>query len=446
MIYLVQVSSKYLLIPESCLQKRTRPEAFMELSLEELSSELSRLKEKDLTIFARFPTNISELLVTPRLPKHLERDVLFRELKKRAPEIASPVFTYRLISETVVEGKPQQMYFISVLDHGDLAPLITEVVKAKKICRFISPLPLLVAEVLSQLLGKEPCLLICDFISEKYHYLYIENKIAFIRHVPSENQGFSEYDIENITHTLAYCRETLRIFPHTVYFSTSEPLSLSNELPGLSTKHLELNIDNTLGDTLGLMSYALTAYNQDKSRYTWLNFLPDQYKVLRLKTIAISLLSIIMALSILLTIPFIGLDLYNIRTEKHTLEALEAQLLAGKPAIEAYRSAKQQLDELIPAITFHNSMVETIQIHPIIEKISKLNIQSAQITKIDFKKEKGYLIINLIGTIKAESNADAYAEYNKTVDQLALLCSCTISNKVFDIKSKVFNISFRMPK
>lgn len=431
MIKILQKGSKYLIFPAKA------KDAFHEVAIEELGDRLRQIKGKDVVILGMFPSFLTDLVVTPKLPGQWEKDMLKKELKRRIPEINDPVFVYHLISERVVDGRPQNTYFLAVLEHSDLAPVLGQVLKAKKECRFISSLPLVLGSLLGGNIGNEVSILVCDLGPQKLHVLYMEKKVAFIRVSPSDGDGFSGEDLENLSQTLAYFRETLRISPELLYYTTS-PGEIPQGFKGLKVNRLE--IPTSPMGTLSMLRYGLEKIVEEPKKFQGLNFIPDTYKILKTKGFIASAIRLILLVLVLSVIGIAGLKADNIILERRQLKALESELTSAKPVIEEYNKLRSELERLRPSIQFHNQILENYDLADIIDKVRTILGPDIQILQITFKIDSLKLYLTLKGKLNISSNAEAYVLFTNIVKSLTSLENLKLEKKDLDIKTKNFEL------
>lgn len=444
MIYIIQSGSKYYILEGKALRHGAGKGGPFEVQLDGLPTLLKRSKDTDVTVLGQFPTMVSELLVTPKIPKQLEKNVIKREIGRRVSEISLPIFNFSLISETVIEGRIQHSYFVAVVDHNEIAPLLTKILEAKKNCRFISSVPIVLADLLQDVVDEEPSIFVCDFATEKVHMLFLNKKIAFIRIATSDGQGFLENDLENIFQTVAYCRETLRLFPLKLYYTTQGKAFIPDGFRGLEVKFIELPLKETQFEPGHFNYYVLTKLDQDFKRFLYLNFIPEPYKILRAKKMVATYVALVLFISTLLTVISAGLKFYETTMERSNLRTLELQLINQKMILEEYKKAKEQLNKILPAIEFHNSMLKQSNTSAFLDNINQIISDVVKITQVSMKKDKEIVFINLQGIINMPSNADAYVQFNNMLESIKKIPNLQIDNRNFDIKSKAFNLSIRV--
>lgn len=444
MIYIIQTGSKYYVLDGKALGQARGKGAFFEVQLDGLSALIKRFRDKDVAVLGQFSTMVSELLITPKIPKKLERNVIQREIGKRVSEISNPVFNFNLISETVIEGRTQNSYFVAVLDHNEIAPLLTEIIKAKKNCKYISSLPIILANLLQDMADQEPSIFVCDFSTEKVHILFLNKKIAFIRIATSDGQGFLENDLENIFQTIAYCRETLRVFPVKLYYLTQSKDRIPEGFRGLEVRYIELPSKETQFELGYLNYYVLTNLNQDLKRFLHLNFIPEPYKVLRAKKMVAAYMGLALLISILLSMTSTGLKSYEIAMERSHLRTLEVQLINQKFIFDEYKKARDRLDKVLPAIEFHNSMLKQLDTSTIIEKTNQIVSDVVKISQVYIKKETETVLLIVHGIINIPYNAEAYVQFNNMVESIQKISNIQIDNRNFDIKNKTFSLTMRV--
>mgnify|MGYP001057916174 CR=1 FL=1 len=230
-----------------------------------------------MAVLGKFPSFSSDLITIPKLKEKLAERVIFKKAKSRFSNIKSPILVYNKVSEITREGVTLSQVFLGAIETEETDEFLTAIVSSNKECTYISLLPLVLSQLLKGSLEVENCFVVCDGINEKIFMLFSPKDLAMIRIMPSETEGFWPMDYENITQTITFCRESLRIFPSKLLFVTraKDTVDLSNTMTPAEILTFGAESEVFQGDFI--TKPVLEFLDAHFRELRWTNFLVENY-------------------------------------------------------------------------------------------------------------------------------------------------------------------------
>ncbi len=161
------------------------------------------------------PDAIYETITIPPVEAKLTGRIVQTELHRLHPELSQFSVAYRVIGDIVQEGRTIRRVACCIVTHDLLSALLEPFIRHNKPVRQIAASPWLLARLASETGTDLPQTLLCGYDEGERKTLLVQENgaVLFTRQVPSEGRGWNNFDRQNVTMTLDYCFQSLRIRP-----------------------------------------------------------------------------------------------------------------------------------------------------------------------------------------------------------------------------------------
>ncbi|HXE96013.1 MAG TPA: hypothetical protein VN642_06390 [Dongiaceae bacterium] len=398
---------------------------------------LSNDRSDDYQIIVDAPEAQYEIITIPPVEPKLVSRIAEIEFLRLYP--GNPPFTafYRPIDEVAHEGRTLKRVACCMVPNDYLDSVLEPFVRFNKSVSLITTLPAALAHMVNLDPETNSQSLLCAYDSSDRKCIFLLEKgcVTMARYVPSAGAGWSELDYHNITMTLDYCFQTLRVRPsRTIAMNggaVEPPLTLfspENVMPAyheLQQEYLaHLAVMACMGKTkedLRPDSYLTALTHQKFLRKVFLAFLAG------------SLVTALLAVYSLFSI----LSLQNQIEIAHQREHTIAELLS------AYHAVQQEKSTIEPIVTAMNTLQSSPTIPELLGRLPERLPGSARINSIMAGKSGDAISLRLSGTITEKTLAAAQNSFEAVLECFAQLQSISTGSRQFDQKTQAFTIELR---
>jgi|GEM_PF-2231320 len=419
-------------------------ERYQVLDCSELPNVLSKIKGKKVAVLGKFPSFSSDLITIPKLKEGLAEKVISKEVKSRFSNIKSPILIHKKVSEMTREGVTSSQIFIAAIEAEETDEILTAIVSSNKECAYISLFPLVLSQLLKGYLEIENCFVACDVPNEKVLMLFSPKDLALIRVMPSETEGFSPLDYENINQTITFCRESLRIFPSKVLFVTraKDTVDINNTI--IPAEIITLGTEGEVSEGDFIIKLVLEFLNTHSIELAWANFLPVSY-VSTTRKLKVYTAMFVVACLLAVGVSFNVLsNAIKAKDNIYQISILEKKVQSILPTFEEYKNTKEIFGKILPLINFHNQTVSAKEVYPSIESVLNFFDSRYKIDTVDGKREGAGVTVRIAGKVVSTALGSLVADFDNLVMELGKKEGFKVLQSGLDIKSKSFNITVQV--
>ena len=259
-----------------------------------------------------------------------------------------------------------------------------------------------------------------------------------VRHVPSEGAGYSDLDIQNITMTLDYCFQALRVRPsRTIVLNCGQDAQLPKPLT-LFTPEGIIPVSHELQQEY-LPNLAVIAFmaksKKDLRPKNYLIALNHQ-NLLRKGAwafLAGALVVFLLALNLIFSI-------LSLRSELDTARQRESTI---PEYLASYHDVKQERVIAEPLITAMNTQLSTPTLPELLANLPDFPGNAVSIDSLTVKKTDDATSLHLSGTFTEKTYAALQSRFEDLLGRLSQLKELTAASQQLDQKSQVFTIEMK---
>ncbi|GEM_PF-1230579 len=410
------------------------------LSDNEFELFLASDRSKSYQIIINSPDAIYEVVNIPPVEARFNARIIDTELRRMHPESANFSFAYRIIGELVQDGRTVRRVACCMISNELLDSFLEPFVKHNKPVHIVATAPQILATMVAGTSTELPNILLCGYDEGMRKTLFIieGRAVLFSRQIPSDGRDWNQFDKQNVTMTLDYCFQSLRIrpggaiaincadpSPPFVPFSPSIAKRFSEDsLLEYPAQLAILNYPFTASDDLRPKNYRLALKEQELVRYAGYVF--------ALATVVVMLLLAIQA----------GL----IAGLKNSLEKSRQPTVILQGAIDSFQSVTEQRNKVEDMIAVLNRRNAEPTIPDLLAALDLSGVEGVTIASFSSKRDKDSISILFNGTINAKTLSGSQACLEELVKRLALVKGISIASKHLDTNNHKFTLEGRYSK
>lgn len=379
------------------------------------------------------------ITIPPANPKLISRitEIEFRRLHPEYPPFTA---FYQTIDEVTQDGKTFKRIACCMVPDDYLASVLEPFIRYNKHVTLITPLPTALAHLLAVTPDtlQQTLLSVYDSGEQKCIFLLEKGCVTMVRHVPSAGAGYSELDLQNITMTLDYCFQALRVRPsRTVALNGGEEVQLSPPLTpftptGIAPLSHELQEEYL--PHLAVMAF-MGRSKEDLRPKSYMTALRHQ-NLLRKGAwsfLAGSLVVALLAFNALFSILSLKSELDTARQRERTIPELLA----------SYHAVQQERSKAEPLVTAMNAQLSTPTLPELLVTLPDFPVGTARISSLMTKKSGDAISLNLSGTLSEKTFASLQSRFEDMLVRLAQLKGLKAATQQLDQKTQVFTIEMK---
>lgn len=352
------------------------------------------------------------ILIPPVAP-NLEKGIVVSELQRLTPEFADSSCAYRVVGDQPQDGKVVRKVACTQLPGPTGAALLEPFVRTGKTVSLVATASSALSNLLpDQASSQQAILCAYDAGMRKSVFLLENGAIVFERHISSDQTGWSPVDRQNLSMTMDYCFQALRIRPERIMVMNG--LDDSSEETTFPVLHY---LD--LPPTLAALPQARDFLIPLGALYCPLpendNLLPAAYRhAARLAGIMTGALRITLLCAAVL-ISVLSYRAFSIQAQRSELKALRQQAGGMQGIYREYSETRSAYEQLAPLRDARLSIVTPPSIPHLMQLLGSLKQERMTLSSIDLKQSASTIAIKLSGTVTGKG----YAENQQTFDALA---------------------------
>ncbi len=396
------------------------------------------LTEDEFTAFLQHDTSSAYFLVinptdalyeTISIPpvesKYTER-IVRAELQRLHADITDFTVAYRIIGDSIQEGRTIRRVACCIIPLELLHALLTPFINHNKTVRQIVATPWLLARLASEGYTELPDTLLCAYDEGERKTLLVQEHgaVLFTRQVPSEGRGWNTFDRQNVTMTLDYCFQSLRIRPGGAIAINSEdppppffPFDLP-VLPGFSADAL-IKYPAQIASFI----YPLNA-TEDLRPAAYCKALREQHMI---RTVGKGF-----AFATALLMLLILLKTYQLITLTRSLNAMKPSPPLLQEVLTNYKVASEKKTAMEQFITLHNNQLIELSIPRFLASLKLAQLQNVNVQTLTIKRNQDVILLTMGGIVRSRSLSDAQTHFEELNKRLTAAPGLQIETKTLD--------------
>lgn len=412
------------------------------VSEEEFDGFLRRESSSTFTVSADFKSIFHDIIHLPPVPDKFIGKLVSNEIKKRAPELGTFLFSHEVIGERFVEGRKVKEIFAIAVSEDEINGIISRFTSMGKSVDAICPNISCIAALASAAMGRseDTALFVAESGFAKTLFLIDKGKLLFVRKASSTGSGIRDFDVQNVNMTISYCRQTLKLNPSVVmlagascaeYDASGETIvpSVCMMLPLNVQGRQDVILDNIFPVSALLFRRQLKESNMLPSAYRAAQMLRTFFKVGAACFVVLSAAGLLA----------LGSTLDRIQTHEKTISSLSAQVASAAPAVAEIKKIQAQLDPLMPVINAFNSSNSAPDARKALASVSGLAAKGVSVDSLSFNFDAAGVRVSVKGSIKSGSYLNTQSIFAEMIDSLGR-SGLQVASKKLDIKDSSFNL------
>jgi hypothetical protein len=404
------------------------------LTDDELEGFLSQDQSKAYLITVNPPDALYETIFIPPVDDKLIARIVDAELKRMHPELPAFSIGFQVIGDSIQDGRTIRRVACCLMPDELLNMLLEPFIRHNKSVRMIAATPHALAKLVINTPSDLPDTLLCAYDEgERKTLLVLENgAVLFTRQVPSECRGWNSLDRQNVTMTIDYCFQTLRVRPGgAIAINSEDPPPPFVAFEPLIPSGLSATIINEYPAQLALLAYPPPA-SQDLRPAAYCSALREQdlIKNISLGFVVATTLVILLLIVHGFLITAMQTDLDSLRQPPDLLHSV----------ITTHQKAIEKRTAVEPLISILNSQHAEPSIPGLLATLALAPLTDVTISSMTVKRDKDAIGLSLTGVISKPSLADAQSQLEALGTQLSATKGMTLGNRTLDPKNNKFSV------
>ncbi|MDK9716468.1 MAG: hypothetical protein OEL57_01000 [Trichlorobacter sp.] len=312
--------------------------------------------------------------------------------------------------------------------------LLEPFIRHNKSVRMIAATPHALAGLVINTPSDLPETLLCAYDEgERKTLLVLENgAVLFTRQVPSECRGWNTLDRQNVTMTIDYCFQTLRVRPGgAIAINSEDPPPPFVAFEPIIASGFPANIITEYPAQLALLTYPLPA-SQNLRPAAYCSALREQDLIKNT-----SLGFIIATACVILLLLVQGFLITAMQADLDSLRQPPALL---HNVITTHQKAMEKRAAVEPLISILNSQHAEPSVPGLLATLALAPLTDVTISGMTAKRDKDAIVLSLTGAILKPSLAGAQSQLEALSTQLSNTKGVTLGNRTLDPQNNKFSV------
>lgn len=384
---------------------------------------------------------IFETIQIPPVDTKLEPTLVRSEAARLHPELGPFSCSYRTLGDLPVDGRVLRKIACCLITHDTLQATLEPFIRHNRTVRQMVATPHILAALVDEQLTdtSEPVLCAHDDGHSKTLFLLDNGAVKFSRTIGSNGYGWDPLDRQNITMTLDYCFQSLRIRATRVLVLNSlqedDPDQPPPRLERFATPALLGNIQpETVQTAMVPLALALYRFN-DRN-----DLLPADYCNERFKQRLFHIGSIVFAVVALCMLVLTASQFFSISRAKTAITNLRSQETGLTATVQSYRQALAERDRLQPLATSWNSLFAAPDVPQTLTALHQVSVTGINLTTLTLKREKDAMQLTVAGTVQANGFAQTQQRFETYLAALTAIPGLQTTRSQLDPKGQLFTL------
>lgn len=388
-------------------------------------------------VSANPPDAIYETITIPPVEPKLTGRIVQTELKRLHPELGPFIAAHRVIGDIVQDGRTIRRIACCIVQQDLVSSLLEPFIRNGRPVRQIGASPWLLAQHVAQNGAELPQTLLCAYDEGERKTLLVQEQgaVLFTRQIPSEGRGWGTLDRQNVTMTLDYCFQSLRIRPGGAVAVNSEdpPPPFFPFDPGIPPG-ISAEVFMEHPSQIASLLYQLSAAEDLR---------PEQYQKALKEQDLISTAARFFAAAAIIAVIALAFQSYAIMTLTRTLNAKRPPAAGLQETMAAYRSAMEKRGAVEQQITLLNNKHAEPSLPGLLAALHLHQLPDVSIQGLALKRDKEGILLTANGTIEAVSLSGAQERFELLIRQLDKTHGLKTGSSKLEPAGKKFTVEAR---
>jgi len=384
---------------------------------------------------------IFETIQIPPVDKKLEATLVRSEAARLHPELGQFSCSYLVLGDLPSDGRVLRKVACCLITHETLLPILEPFIRYNRTVHQMVATPHILAALVDEQLDdrSEPVLCAHDDGHSKTLFLLDDGAVKFSRTIGSNGYGWDPLDRQNITMTLDYCFQSLRVRATRVLVLNR----LHEDDPDQPPPRLEQFATPSLFDTIqpetvqtAMVPLALALY-RFKARN---DLLPVDYCSERLKQRLFRTGNILFGMLALCLLVLTMTQLYAISAVSTAIDRLRSQESSLTETVRSYRQALAERDRLQPLAASWNSQLAAPDIPRTLAALNQVVPAGISLTSLTLKRENEAMQLQFAGTVQAEGYAQTQERFEAYRAALTTVAGLQTTRAQLEPKGRQFTL------
>lgn len=378
---------------------------------------------------------IYEVVTIPPVADRLMPTLIKTELKRRYLDLHDFSFSYQVVADVPVDGRIVRKVACCLLLPDTAHTLLDTFITHQKAVAGLASVPVVLSTLVQKLQKEELEAQLCvyDEGSRKTLFLMEHGAVIFVRHVPSSGFGLNPDDLNNISMTVDYCFQTLRVRP-----ARTLALNIQNCPDHIEEFALQGGLhEGAINHNACLPAYAIA----DAELPSHLNLIPPTYlsEIMQQKALkTVALLFLVVATFGSLAVCGLLFKNVQLKAEFRSVQTPQTTLYSE---LNRYQSDHQNFMSLEKQVLALNRIHVKPALAELYASIEPPSGSVLMITQALAQQEDTRLSLKITGTFTSETFASAQKEVERYAHELAAHVHMNLSEYKIDPSSASFSIS-----
>lgn len=381
------------------------PDQLQTFTHEAFEAFLPMLPGHELLVAVNSADVFYETITIPPVDDKLTLTLASTEMARLHPELSPFSCSAQVIGDLPMEGRTVRKIACCLMQHGTITPLLESFIRHNKTVRYLTTAPIALVPLAKGQETQQADALLCayDMGTRKTLFLLENGAVTFARSLASNAYGWDTIDRQNISMTMDYCFQTLRVRP-------SKVLVLSPDYYEDETApfpHLEpITQPNNIAVSAEVFRDYLTPLLLAASPLpASCNLLPQVYRnecnrqrVLKAACITTSSACILMA-------ALVALRFFAITALQTDIDGLKKEEIGLQELHRSYQHAIRLRDSNQALVSAMNSISTAPDIPTLLSTLNDLRSSGTELQSLTLKREKDNISFHMAGSLQASSFA-----------------------------------------
>ncbi len=404
------------------------------LTDDELEGFLSLDQSKAYLITVNPPDALYETISIPPVDDKLTARIVDAELKRMHPELPPFSIAYQVIGDSVQDGRTIRRIACCLMPDELLTMLLEPFIRHNKPVRLIAATPHALARLVINTPSDLPGTLLCAYDEGERKSLLIQEDgaILFTRQVPSDGRGWNTFDRQNVTMTLDYCFQTLRIRPGgAIAINSEDPPPPFVPFEPVLPSGFPANILQEYPSQVALLAYPLPV-SQDLRPATYCSALREQ-DLIKNTSIGFALATAVVVALLLVQ----GFLITAMQTDLNSLRQPPSLL---HNVLTTHQKAMENRATVEPLISILNSQHAESSIPALLATVTLTPLTDVTISSMIAKRDKEAIQLSFTGEILKPTLAETQLQLEAFGTQLLRTKGIALGNRSLTPNNNKFSM------
>lgn len=386
---------------------------------------------------------IYETVTIPPVDARLTPILARNEAARLHPELQEFSCALQVIGDIPLEGRTIRKVACCLVPHTDIQPILEPFIRHGKMVRQMVAAPFALAPMLDRRESAEEGsgTVLCAFDGgvAKTLFLAEDGAVIFARSVSSNGYGWDPFDRQNISMTLDYCFQSLRMRPGKVVLLNPRDGEQDPDLP--PPRLIPLPPPAVISaEPSVLLEYMIPLMLAAVPQSSTSDLLPKSYREQITQQNLLRRTALLFLAGSLILLVLIGLRSLSIRSLQTEIAALKRQQANIAAIHQEHRQALSQRDADQPLIAAMNEILAPPDIPRFLVAFDQVRVSGVAITGLQATRDKDTVTLQVSGTTSGTSFSASQLQFESFLAVFRKIPGITVTTQQTDLINKTFTV------